>query len=444
MPQRLRPCFIVFLLFLSPLLFAQTPADSVLLIRNVSVWDGVSDDLNRNMQVLVVHNQIRQVGRTVAEPKGARVIDGKGYTLIPGLTDAHLHLMFNRSVNQLGENLSYHWAYLSVRAAKIAESLLMLGFTTVRDMGGPVFGIKQAIDEGIIPGPRIYPSGAIISQTSGHGDIRTRNAPNPNWTGGPAGQDQQQGWAYLADGRPQVLNAVRENLRQGASQIKMMAGGGISTPFDPIHTLQFTPDELEAGVQAANDWGTYVSVHAYEGNAIRRALNAGVKTIEHGHLIDEDAMKLLKEKGAFLVPQSYWIDIPVKFSPTAGKLRQVQLGAVREMELASKYGVKVAFGTDVFGNVGIERDAFKEYISRLRWFKPIDILRQTTSVNGELFAMTGKLNPYPAPIGVIREGAYADLLIYQGNPLEDLTVITKPEQTLKLILKDGKIVKNSL
>jgi imidazolonepropionase-like amidohydrolase len=434
--------FFLALLFICQNLFAQTNADSIIVIKNVTVWDGMSDTPNANFQVLVIHNLIKQVGRTVAEPKGTKIIDGKGKFLMPGLTDAHLHLMLNVSMTEA--NNSAHWAYVSARATKSASTYLMQGFTTIRDMGGPVFGIKEAIDEGTIVGPRIYPSGAFISQTSGHGDLRNRNDINPNWGGNSAGSSQLQGYGYLADGRPQVLNAVRENLRQGATQIKMMAGGGISTAFDPIHTIQFTTDELEAGVQAAADWGTYVSVHAYQSDAIQRALRAGVKCIEHGHLIDDEGMKLLKEKNAFIVPQSYWVDLPLRASPSMHKFKLVQQGAINEMELAKKYNVKVAFGTDVFGNVGIEKEGFQEFTSRLRWYKPIEILRQTTSLNAELFAMTGKLNPYPAPLGVIKEGAYADLLIYDGNPIEDIKVITKPDQNLKLIMKNGRIYKNEL
>ncbi len=432
---------IAFLLLSFTHLLAQNTADSIVVIKNVTIWDGIAETSLSNAQILVVHNLIREVGRAVNVPQNALIIDGKGFTLIPGLSDAHLHLMLNVSMSQA--NNTANIGYASIRGASSAQKYLMMGFTTIRDMGGPVFGIKQAIDEGTIPGPRIYPSGAFISQTSGHGDLRNKKDMNPNWTGS-SGASQLEGWGYLADGRPQILNAVRENLRQGATQIKVMAGGGISTVFDPIHTIQYTPDELSAAVEAASDWGTYVSVHAYQGDAIKRALLAGAKCIEHGHLIDEEAMKLLKEKGAFIVPQSNWADLPLVASPSMHKFKLVQQGAINEMDLAKKYGAKVAFGTDNFGNIGIERDAFREFISRKKWYKPIEILKQATSLNAELFALTGKLNPYPLPLGVIKAGAYADLLIYEGNPLENIDIVTKPEQTLKLIMKDGKIYKNVL
>lgn len=435
--------FIVIFLLLGSTIRAQETLDSLIVITNVNVWDGLSDSLNSNYQVLVRGNHIQEVAPKVSLPAGAKIIDGKGYTLIPGLSDAHLHLMFNVPMDKAYNNA--HWAYIGARAAKMAENFLMEGFTTVRDMGGPVFGLKQAIDEGDVPGPRIYPSGALVSQTCGHGDMRNPNDLNPQWSGNNVGLFQLQGWSYLADGRDQVLNAVRENLRHGATQIKMMAGGGIATEFDPLHTVQFTEDELKAGVQAAEDWGTYVGVHVYNAEGIIRALNAGVKSIEHGHLINDTAMSLLKEKGAFLVPQSYWVMEDASFSNNPDKFLQAQTGAAHEMELAKKYGVKLAFGTDVFGDLGIEPDALKEFASRIKWYTPVEVLRQATSGNAELFALSGKLNPYPdGALGVIKNGAYADLLIYEGNPLQDITVIVDFSKHLKFIMKDGKIYKNEL
>lgn len=415
----------------------------IIVITNVNVWNGLDDSLRTNYQVLIYGNHINEVGPRVTLPTGAKVINGKGHTLIPGLLDAHLHLMFNVPMEEAYNNA--HWAYIAARAAKMAENFLMQGFTTVRDMGGPVFGIKQAIDEGIIPGPRIYPSGALISQTSGHGDMRNPNDPNPRWAGSNANPFQLMGWSYITDGRPEVLNAVRENLRHGASQIKMMAGGGVATNYDPLHTVQFTPDELKAGVEAAEDWGTYVGVHVYNAEGIRRALEAGVKSIEHGHLIDDTTMQMIKNKGVFLVPQSYWTTENATFSNNPEKFREAQQGAGNEMELAKKYNVKLAFGTDVFGNIGIEPDAMKEFTTRTKWYTPVEVLKQATSQNAALFGLSGKLNPYPhGELGVIVPGAYADLLIYEGNPLQDIQVIVDFKNHLKFIMKDGKVYKNEL
>jgi len=402
----------------------------------------------KGYDVLVVDNLISRTGRNIDAPSDATIIDGNGKALIPGLSDAHVHLALTLGMKTLRNDAS--WMYTSIRAAKAAENFLMLGFTTVRDLGGPVFGLKKAVDEGLVPGPRIYPSGAFISQTSGHGDLRNPNEPNPYWSDAALHPMDAQGWSFVVDGVPEVLKASRENLKNGATQLKVMAGGGVGSDFDPIHSVQFTPDELEAAVQAAADWDTYVTVHIYNAEGIKRALNAGVKCIDHGHLIDEEAMKLLKEKDAWLVPQSYWSLRPdsaiAKLPPLrAKKMMQVKAGALVEMELAKKYNVNLAYGTDAFGAVGSESRALAEFTSRVRWFSPLEVLKQATSNNARLFAMSGKINPYTeGKLGVIEAGAYADLLIYDGNPLEDIGIITNPTETLKFIMKDGQIFKNEL
>lgn len=421
---------------------ARKEALHAVLIRHVDVWDGESDAVKRDQSVLVRGRLIEAVGPSLDTPEGAAVIDGRGHTLIPGLSDAHRHFMLNLSLEELR---NVQWGYPAARAVKAAEATLMMGFTTIRDMGGPVFGLKKVIDEGTFPGPRIYPSGAMVSQTAGHGDLREKTELDHRFTGGTADWFQLSGWSYVVDGRPEVLHAVRENLRQGAAQIKIMAGGGITSSSDPLHTVQFTEDELRAGVEAASDWGTYVAVHAYNSESVLRALRAGVKSIEHGQLMDEEAMRAIKEHDAFLVPQVYWVERDPASARHPDKFLEAQRGVVREMDMARQYGVKVAFGTDVFGPLGIEPMALKEFTARARWFAPMDILRQATSINGQLFALSGDLNPYPeGPLGVIQPGAYADLLIYDGNPLEDISVVARPDQTLKVIMKDGVLYKNEL
>ena len=423
-------------------------AQNNILIKNVNVWDGKADDLLKNYDVLVVDNLIQQVDKNITSEKEATIIDGKGKTLIPGLSDAHVHLAMTLGISELRNQAD--WMYTSARAVKAAENFLMLGFTTVRDLGGPVMGLKKAIDEGIFPGPRIYPSGAFISQTSGHGDLRNANEPHPYWSDAALHPMDAQGWSFIVDGVPEVLKASRENLKNGATQLKVMAGGGVGSNFDPIHSVQFTSEEMEAAVQAAKDWDTYVTVHIYNEKGIIRALNAGVKCIEHGHLINEEAMQLLKEKDAWLVPQSWWTMRPEPDPTTypAHKLKKKQLveaGAVREMELAKKYKVNLAYGSDAFGALGGEHRALMEFTSRKRWFTSVEILKQATSGNARLFALTGKINPYTeGKLGVVEKGAYADLLIYEGNPLEDVEVLVNYKENLKLIMKDGKIIKNEL
>jgi imidazolonepropionase-like amidohydrolase len=427
-------------------------AQNTILIKNANVWDGVSSQLTNNTSVLIENNLIKQVSKNITEPAGATIIDGSGKTLIPGLTDAHVHLALTMGMDEIRNDAD--WMYTSIKAAKAAENFLMLGFTTVRDLGGPVFGLKRAVDEGLIPGPRIYPSGAFISQTSGHGDSRNPNEPSTHWSGAPMHPVDALGWSYVVDGVPEVLKASRENLRKGATQLKVMAGGGIDSDFDPIHSIQFTTEELEAAVQAAEDWDTYVAVHIYNAKGAIRALNAGVKCLDHGHLIDEEVIKLLKEKDAWLVPQSFWTMAPANFwapgmdsipEPIFKKIKLVLDGTVREMELAKKYNVNVAFGSDAYGALGFEEYALMEFTARVRWYSPLEVLKQATSENARLFSLSGKLNPYTeGKLGVIKIGAYADLLIYEGNPLDDIQVIVNHNENLKLIMKDGKIYKNEL
>ena len=402
----------------------------------------------KNQQVLIVDHLIQQVDENITVTEGTVIIDGKQKFLIPGLSDAHVHLAMTLGVHNLRNKAD--WMYTSARAVKAAENFLMLGFTTVRDAGGPVIGLKKAIDEGIVSGPRVYPSGAFISQTSGHGDLRNPNEPNPYWADAAIHTMDAQGWSFVVDGVPEVLKASRENLKNGASQLKLMAGGGIDSDFDPIHSIQFTPEELNAAVQAAKDWDTYVTVHVYNSAGIIRSLNAGVKCIEHGHLINEEAMQLLKEKNAWLVPQSWWtlrpeLDPKEHAAHKIKKMNLVKSGAVNEMNLAKKYKVNIAYGSDAFGPLGGEHRALMEFTSRKRWFTSLEVLKQATSENARLFALSGKINPYnEGKLGVIEKGAYADLLIYENNPLEDVDVIVNYKENLKLIMKDGEIIKNEL
>ena len=427
-------------------------AQKNILINNVNVWDGTSNTLKVNFNVLIEDNVIRKVAKDIAEPNSATVIDGGGNTLIPGLSDAHVHLSATMSGKESRNDA--HWMYTSIRTAKAAENFLMLGFTTVRDLGGPVFGIKRAVDEGLIPGPRIYPSGAYISQTSGHGDFRSANETSVLLSGGQIHPADVLGWSFVVDGVPEVLKAARENLRKGATQLKVMAGGGIASDFDPIHSVQFTIEELEAAVQAATDWDTYVAVHIYESKGAIRALNAGVKCLDHGHLIDEETVKLIKEKDAWLVPQAFWTETHASFWVPGKdtipellykKIRPVLEGTATVFKLAKKHNINVGFGSDAYGDLGYESYALTEFTARATWYSPLEILKQATSDNARLLALSGKINPYKeGKLGVIEAGAYADLLIYEGNPLDDIEVVAHPEENLKLIMKDGKIYKNEL
>lgn len=416
------------------------------LIRDVRVWDGRSEALSVPSSVLVVGNRIAGISRGSRENSGnATVIDGGGRVLIPGLIDVHTHLAIVRGLPDLRNN--YDWMYVGAAAGEEAHKMLLRGFTAVRDIGGPTVGLARAIADGRLPGPRIYSSGGLIGQTSGHFDIRNPNDTHPNMTGDLHMMDRL-GWGYLADGPAEVTRAVREVLRNGATQIKVMAGGGVASNFDPIEAIQYTPEEMRAAVVAAANYGTYVAVHAYTDTSIRRALEAGVMCIEHGMLIEEPTIELLAEKGAFLSPQAYIFSVEPKFDwftdENRRKMRQVAEGLDHEMQLAKKHGVKVVFGTDMFGPA-YQHLQNLEFGMRLKWFTPVEILRQATSTAAELLALTGIRNPYrEGPLGVIEEGAYADLLLVDGNPLEDIRVLEDPEANLLLIMKDGQVYKNVL
>jgi imidazolonepropionase-like amidohydrolase len=334
-------------------------------------------------------------------------------------------------------------AALSVAAARI---VLSHGWTTVRDIGGPSQGLARAINEGAVEGPRVYTSAMFISQTSGHGDARALTDPHPN-AGGP-GDPFAARYTLLADGPAEVRRAVRESLRQGATSIKLMAGGGISSAYDPIDTTQFSLEELRAAVEAAADWHTVVAVHAYTDEAVLRALDAGVKVIEHAHLVSESTLKRLKADGAYLSSQSFGTARRYLGNVDTERGRKGALvmdGVDNLMTTAKKLGIPVAFGTDAFGSLRAYEAGVQEFGYRLRWFDSLEILKQATSVNARLLELTGPRNPYQeGPLGVIRPGAYADLLLVDGDPLADVRILEDYENNIRLIMKNGEVYKNTL
>jgi imidazolonepropionase-like amidohydrolase len=417
------------------------PRETAILFKNARIFDGTSDRLLDGMNLLVVGNKIDQCRKEpIKAPGGAVVLDADGRVLMPGMIDAHVHLMIPMTIDELQRSDD---SYIALRAADEAKKMLYRGFTTVRDTGGATFGLKRAIDEGLVEGPRIFPCGAAISQTAGHGDFRKRPDRPRRW-GGKADRFEQLGLMTLADGREEVLAAVREQLRLGATQIKLMAGGGVASEFDPLDVSQYLEDELKAAVEAAADWGTYVTVHAYNPRAITRAINAGVKCIEHGHLMDEATLKLLAEKETFLSPQVmiYQQRFAGLDEAREAKRRQVLDGMSVMFRLAKKHKVKVCFGTDlVFSRELFSRQS-KELTARQEWFEPVEILRQATSINGELLSLAGRRNPY-GRLGVIEVGALADLLLVNGNPLDKLSLL-EDAKNLVVIMKDGIIYKKTL
>ena len=422
--------------------------DFPILFTNVNVFDGVNEELIENANVFVVGNLIAEVSTEPLAAANARIIDGGGRTLMPGLMDAHVHLALVRRPSEILNQ--YDWMYVGALANEQAEEMLLRGFTTVRDIGGPTVGLHRAIEEGQIIGPRLFSSGPYITQTSGHGDFRNYNDLHPGIYG-QYSLMEMQGWLIMADGPAEVTRAVREALRYGAKQIKMMAGGGVSSPYDPLHTIQGGPEEFSAAVRAAEQWGTYVAVHAYTDEAVRQAVEAGVKSIEHGPFLTQKTMKLMAKNDVFLAPTariSLTTPEVVGLDPTsstAEKLRQVNQGASNQLKWAKQYGVTLVFSTDQFGapeNFKIQSD---EFLTLAEVFEPIEVLRMATSNVAALLELSGELHPYrEGPLGVIQEGAYADLLLIDGNPLEDVTLLADYENNIDLIMKDGVIYKNTL
>ncbi len=320
----------------------------------------------------------------------------------------------------------------------------MRGFTTIRDLGGPSFALKQAIDDGLVSGPRIYPSGAMITATGGHGDMRPLyDVPN---VGGRLSQVEQTGGAMIVDSPDLVRLRVREQLMQQASQIKLMASGGVSTPRSPLDSATLTEPELRAGVEAAADWNTYVTVHAYTPSTILRAIAAGATCIEHGHLMDDATASLMAEKGIWLSTQPFLDtdDSAPLTGESLAKLRQVIAGTDKVYTLARKHGIKTAFGSDLLfsGTLTARQGAMLTHLTR--WYANAEILRMATATNAELLSLSGPRNPYPGKLGVVEEGALADLLLVDGNPIETINLIENPAKNLLLIMKDGTIHKNAL
>jgi imidazolonepropionase-like amidohydrolase len=423
----------------------QTPPveSEATLFKNVRIFDGKSSTLSPSSNVLVRGNKIERVSTSpITVDAGTRVIDGGGRTLMPGLIDVHWHAMTIRGTP--ADLIFGDVGYNNLIAADEAKDTLMRGFTTVRDVGGPVFGLKRAIDDGTVIGPRIYPSGAMITVTSGHGDFR-QLTDLPRSIGAPTRTEQILGG--LADSPDEVRLRVREQLMQGASQIKLSAGGGVSSPFSPIDVVTFTEPELRAAVEAAQNWGTYVTVHAFTPDAIQRAITAGVKCIEHGFLMDEATAKLIADKGIWLSTQPLPDEMRTGFpegSVQREKAEEVFAGMAKTYPLAKKYKIKTAFGTDVLFSRALAQRQGAILASLVRWYTPAEALVMATSTNAELLALSGKRNPYRGKLGVMEVGALADLLLVDGNPLQDINLVADPAKNFLVIMKDGKIYKNTL
>ncbi len=422
---------------------AQSPGRPTLL-TNLRFFDGQTLSVQTGRDILVDGGRIAAILPAGTGPGDADIIDCGARTVTPGLIDCHWHATL-ASVSQTAA-LTQDIALIHLISGQEAGATLRRGFTTVRDTGGPVFGLKTAIDRGVLPGPRVFPSGAMISQTSGHGDFRFLNTL-PRMPGDPADHTERTGVAAIADGRDEVLRRTREQLMKGASQVKIMAGGGVSSLYDPLDTAQFLEEEMDAAVRAAADWGTYVCAHVYTPEGIQRSLRAGVKSIEHGQLADTETIRMMREEGAWWSIQPFLADEDAnpKSDPIQqAKQKQVAEGTIRAFEEGRAEGVNMAFGTDILLNPGGSQSQGRQLTKLARFMAPLQALRMATGAAGELLALSGPRDPYQGRLGVLEEGAHADLLVWDGDPETSIDFIQDPETNLRLGMKAGRVFKETL
>jgi len=436
----------LFVMMFTTTLFAQNTPTKIL-INNVNIFNGKDNKIVKG-NILIEGKIIKTIStEAIATDKSGltKIIDGEAKYIIPGLIDNHSHLLFE-SIPQMQAMIS-DFAFLNLFAAKASEKQLLRGFTTVRDMGGGSLTLAKAIDMGLVIGPRVFSSGAFISQTGGHGDFGLpTDVPRKI---GEMSYAERNGMVAIADGTDQVLLRTREQLRQGATQLKLMAGGGVASSYDPLDVMQYTDEEFKAAVQSAENWGTYVTVHAYTPKAIQTAIYAGVKCIEHGNLADETSAKLMAEKGIWWSLQPFLDDEDAIPFPEGSANRKKQLemtnGTDNAYKLAKKYNVKLAWGTDCLFDPTLAEKQGKQLSKMTKWFTPFEVLKMATYNNAQLLYLSGKRSPYQeGKLGEISEGAYADLILVDGNPLENLKLVEDPENNFKIIMKDGKIFKNTL
>jgi imidazolonepropionase-like amidohydrolase len=431
------------------------------LFTNVHVWDGTSDGITRRINVLVEDNMIKKIRANTSDTHAeATVIDAAGMVLMPGLIDSHVHInAYKDGILPDLENTT--WEEIGARAVALTQEMLAMGFTTLRDMCGAHEGLKKVIDEGILPGPRLYLSGACLSQTSGHGDWGLQTARK-----GESNTERLE-ITRIMDGRDEVLAGSRRNFRMGAHYLKAMVSGGVTSIMDPIYMSQFSDDEIRAVVETAEDWGSYVAVHVHQDADIGRALDLGVMCIDHGLTISEENMKKLVEKGAFYSPNlggiapeamTHPMHQDPTFPPTV-KFKWLMDASANVYDLIRKHEPKIVFNSDYVLLTGVPYRQAVDFTKHVfaREFGNVWALKMMTSSGGELAALTGPENPYAeGKLGVIEEGAYADILIVDGNPLEDITVIGANEKwfdaeprgqdvpSIRVIMKDGKVYKNTL
>ena len=404
-----------------------------IVFRRGRIFDGDGDELLEDVEVLVEGSRIVEVSDVPIRSGTAEVVDLRGRTLMPGLIDAHFHAI--AASPDLGAVEHMPPSLIAQHARANLEATLQRGFTTVRDAAGADYGLSRAIEAGLIAGPRLFYSGHALSQTGGHGDFRS-------YESGPAICSCGLGarhFSTVADGVPEVRRAAREELRRGATQIKIMGSGGVSSPSDPISNLQYSEEEIRAAVWEAHSWGTYVMAHVYTPEAIRRCVEYGVRSVEHANLIDAGTAAFAAERGAFVVPTLATYESLARRGAALGlprvsldKLGTVSDAGVASLEILRDAGVKTGFGTDLLG--AMHEDQLTEFGIRARALPSVEILRQATSLNAELLGRSGEL-------GTVAPGALADLIVVDGDPVADLGVLSGQGERISLVMKGGRVFK---
>src|SRR5438128_3783208 len=422
-------CAIVFSLLLGSskvsralLLYPREAAMAQVLFRNFRMLDPERDELVGGCEILVEGESIREVSERPIRAQDALAVDCGGRTLMPGLIDCHAHVVLSEVFLRQLENVPL--TLMTARAVVALKAMLDRGFTTVRDTGGADWGLKAAVEQGLIDGPRLFIAGRAIGPTGGHADARRRTDSGPRCGCCPA-------LAFVmatADGEAEVRKVVREEMRQGCDQVKIMMSGGVASPYDPLDSLQFSPSEVAAAVEEAHAFGRYVCAHAYTPAAITRAAHAGVRTIEHGNLIDDASAKLMAEKGMFLVANLVtYFEMKkraAEYGMTSDMLAKNDLvidGALKSLEICKRHGVPVAYGTDLLGELQMAQSG--EFALRAEVLSPAEIIRSATTIGAQVTRMEGK-------IGCLKPGAFADLLVVDGDPLKNLKLLGDQGQHL--------------
>lgn len=403
--------------------------------ENCDLFDGVSDELRRGVHVTVADGHVAEVSETALRGEADRVVVATGRTLMPGLIDAHVHIA--AAIPDLAALEAMSPAYVAHWTARTLSGMLDRGFTTARDVGGGDAGTKRALAEGLIRGPRLFTSGKALGQTGGHTDFRGTSRADI----GDGQRRHLPGLGRIVDGVPECLRAARDELRLGADFVKIMANGGVATPTDPIDWIQFTPEEIHAVVEVAEVANTYVAAHTYTARAIEHAAVNGVRTLEHCNLIDARVAAILRERGCFAVPTLVIYDCLERHADAIGlgpenraKNRLVREAGLRSLEILRDAGVPMGYGTDLLG--WMHRDQLEEFGLRARVLPPVEVLRSATSVNADLLRRPD--------LGRIAEGATADLILVDGDPLSEIGLLSGQGERVRLVMQEGRVVKDTL